>query len=234
MIPSNFNIDPTEINQFTSLAHQWWDKSGSFSELHKINPVRLEYITQAAQLKNKQVADIGCGGGILAESMAKLGAKVTAIDMSEESLNVAIAHQNQQRLEINYILTTAEELALNHPGQFDMVTCLEMLEHVPDPTAIIHACARLLKPGGQLFLSTLNRNFKSYLFAIIGAEYLLNLLPKNTHDYSRFIRPAELATWARQAHLTLKEIKGITYSPFTKQYKLSNNSSINYLAYLTK
>ena len=228
------NIDINEINKFSNHAAHWWDLNGEFKSLHEINPLRVGYIQQKIALANKAVIDIGCGGGILAESMAKLGANVTGIDMSEAALNVAKLHQHESNTCINYQLTTAEDIAAEHPEHYDIVTCLEMLEHVPDPIAIIQACAKLAKPNGHLFFSTLNRNMKSYLFAILGAEYVLKLLPKNTHDYTKFIRPSELATWARKANLNIVEMIGISYNPFTKKYLLTEDISVNYIVHMKK
>ncbi|EKD74085.1 MAG: hypothetical protein ACD_45C00082G0002 [uncultured bacterium] len=228
------NIDINEINKFSHYAAHWWDLNGECKSLHEINPLRVGYIQQKIALANKTVIDIGCGGGILAESMAKLGANVTGIDMSEAALNVAKLHQHESNTCINYQLTTAEDIAAEHPEHYDIVTCLEMLEHVPDPIAIIQACAKLAKPNGHLFFSTLNRNMKSYLFAILGAEYVLKLLPKNTHDYTKFIRPSELATWARKANLNIVEMIGISYNPFTKKYLLTEDISVNYIVHMKK
>jgi 2-polyprenyl-6-hydroxyphenyl methylase/3-demethylubiquinone-9 3-methyltransferase len=228
---SNNNIDPVEIAKFTANAAHWWDKEGEYKPLHEINPLRLSYINQIAGLRSKKVIDIGCGGGILSESMATLGATVTGIDMSAAALAVAKLHLYESGAQVDYILTTAEQIAADHPGQYDVVTCLEMLEHVPDPASVIAACARLVKPGGHVFFSTLNRNPKSYLFAIIGAEYILKLLPRHTHDYKKFIRPSELAAWARAQQLQLMTMTGITYNPLMQTYKLTADISVNYLAH---
>jgi 2-polyprenyl-6-hydroxyphenyl methylase/3-demethylubiquinone-9 3-methyltransferase len=228
------NIDPTEIAKFSELSIHWWDTQGELKTLHDINPLRLCYINEKSHLPGKTVLDIGCGGGILSESMDKIGAKVTGIDMSDASISVAKLHQFESGTNVNYLVTTAEALAMECPGQFDVVTCLEMLEHVPDPVSIIKSAAQLTKPGGHLFFSTLNRNVKSYLFAIIGAEYIMKLIPKNTHDFSKFIRPSELQDWARKAGLTIKDLTGLSYNPFTKQYKLCNDVSVNYLAHCIK
>jgi 2-polyprenyl-6-hydroxyphenyl methylase/3-demethylubiquinone-9 3-methyltransferase len=227
------NIDQTEIAKFAKLAAHWWDTQGELKTLHDINPLRLGYINFKAPLKDKAVLDIGCGGGILAESMDKSGAHVTAIDMCEDALMAAQQHQQKSGTHVNYLLSSAEEFATQHPAAFDIVTCLELLEHVPDPASIIQAATKLVKPGGQLFFSSINRNAKSYLFAIVGAEYLLKLLPKNTHDFAKFIRPSELAEWARQAGLTVNDITGMTYNIFTKQYKLVPDVAVNYLMHLT-
>ncbi len=228
------NIDPNEITKFSQSAAHWWDINSEFKALHDINPLRLDFIDQRASLKGKTVIDIGCGGGILAESMAKKGATVTGIDMSEAALNVAKLHQHESGVSVDYRLITAEEMALEQPNQYDIVTCLEMLEHVPDPSSIIKACAQLVKPGGDIFFSTLNRNVKSYLFAILGAEYVLKLIPKNTHDFAKFIRPSELNTWARQAGLKIVEMMGLSYNPLTKKYFLNQDISVNYLIHVTR
>lgn len=231
---NKLNVDSAEIAKFSDLAAHWWDTQGQFKSLHDINPLRLAYIDEKATLAGKTVADIGCGGGILAESMAKLGAKVTGIDMSEAALKVAKLHQLESYTNVNYQLMTAEALAAEQAGQFDIVTCLEMLEHVPDPAAIIRACATLVKPDGQVFFSTLNRNMKAYLFAVVGAEYILKLLPRNTHDFAKFIRPSELAAWSREAGLTVCDMIGLTYNPLTKVYKLTPDVSVNYMVQLRK
>jgi 2-polyprenyl-6-hydroxyphenyl methylase / 3-demethylubiquinone-9 3-methyltransferase len=228
------NYDSQELAKFASLAAHWWDVEGELKALHQINPLRLGYITKKIPLQGKAIVDIGCGGGILAESMAKQGANVTGIDLNKPVIEVAKLHQLESGTNVEYLQIAAESLAAERPGQYDVVTCLEMLEHVPDPSAIIHACATLVKPGGHVFFSTLNRNPKSYLFAIIGAEYLLKILPKNTHDYAKFIRPSELNAWAKHAALTPLEMKGINYQPFTKQFSLSDDISVNYLFYAQK
>lgn len=230
----NYNIDSQEVNKFSQRAKQWWDPNGDFKALHEINPLRLDFIQQRSQLIGKTVIDIGCGGGILSEGMAKLGACVTGIDMSEAALAAAKEHQLENNVAVNYELSTAEKIAEAQPEKYDIVTCLEMLEHVPDPSSIIQAAATLVKPGGDLFFSTLNRNVKSYLFAILGAEYILKLLPKNTHDFAKFIRPSELDAWARQSGLNIVEIIGISYHPFSKHYVLSNDISVNYLVHAKK
>lgn len=224
------NVDDLEIRKFEALASRWWDPNSEFKPLHDINPLRVNYISQHVNLAEKQVLDIGCGGGILAEALAHHGASVTAIDKAEASLSVAKLHLLESQLDISYQDSTAEELAGVQPAQFDVVTCLEMLEHVPDPSSVVAACQRLVKPGGLVFFSTINRNPKSYLFAIIGAEYLLNLLPRGTHDYAKLIKPSELATWSRQANLVLRDQIGMGYNPLTKKYFLQNSVDVNYLA----
>lgn len=228
------NVDPAEISKFEELASRWWDPNSEFKPLHDINPLRLNYIDQRAGLSGKQVVDVGCGGGILAESMARKGAHVLGIDMGEAPLQVARLHMLESGIKLDYRRITVETLAEEMPGQFDVVTCMEMLEHVPDPGSVIAACARLAKPGGQIFLSTLNRNPKSYLFAIIGAEYVLRMLPRGTHDFARFIRPSELEGWIRHAELELHELTGLSYNPFSKQYHLGKNLDVNYIAYCGK
>lgn len=231
---STKNIDPTEIAKFSASAAHWWDKEGEFKTLHDLNPLRLNYINERAPLADKTVIDIGCGGGILSESMAKLGAHVTGVDMSQAALNVANLHKIESGVEIEYIHTQAELIAAQRPAQYDVVTCLEMLEHVPDPAAVIKACAALVKPNGHVFFSTINRNMKAYLFAIIGAEYILRILPKQTHDFAKFIRPSELTAWARECDLTVKDMVGIHYNIFSKQFSLNEDVSVNYLAHFVK
>ena len=223
------NIDPAEIEKFEKLARTWWDLDSEFKPLHDINPLRLGYINQRVQLAGKQALDIGCGGGILTESLARNGAFVTGIDMGTAPLQVARLHRHESDLEIDYQQMTAEAMAQQYPGKFDVVTCLEMLEHVPDPGSVISACRRLLKPNGHLFLSTINRNPKAYLFAIIGGEHLLKLLPPGTHDYQKFIKPSELAKTLREQDLALKDITGMTYNPIGQQYKLTSDTDVNYL-----
>lgn len=223
------NIDPAEIEKFEKLARTWWDLDSEFKPLHDINPLRLGYINQRVQLAGKQALDIGCGGGILTESLARNGAFVTGIDMGTAPLQVARLHRHESDLEIDYQHMTAEAMAQQYPGKFDVVTCLEMLEHVPDPGSVISACRRLLKPNGHLFLSTINRNPKAYLFAIIGGEHLLKLLPPGTHDYQKFIKPSELAKTLRELDLALKDITGMTYNPISQQYKLTSDTDVNYL-----
>lgn len=228
------NADPLELQKFSDLAHRWWDPTSEFRPLHEINPLRLEWINARAPLAGKTVADIGCGGGILAEAMAKKGAKVTGIDLSEKALKVADLHSLESGVQVRYELISAEQLAVREAGSFDVVTCMEMLEHVPDPAAVVHACATLVKPGGHVFFSTINRNPKAYLFAVIGAEYLLRLLPKGTHDYDKFITPAELAQFIRNAGLDLNGLKGMSYNPLTKMYSLNQDTSVNYLVSCTR
>ena len=223
------NADPQELQKFSALAHRWWDPTSEFRPLHEINPLRLEWINARVPLAGKTVLDVGCGGGILAESIAKKGAKVTGIDLSEKALKVADLHSLESGVAVRYELIAAEELASREAGHYDVVTCMEMLEHVPDPAAIVQACATLVKPGGHVFFSTLNRNSKSYLFAIIGAEYILRLLPRGTHDYMKFITPAELSQYIRLAGLEVDELKGMTYNPLTKIYSLNQNTDVNYL-----
>ncbi len=228
------NADPLEIQKFSELAHRWWDPTSEFRPLHEINPLRLEWINARVPLAGKQVCDVGCGGGILAESIAKKGATVTGIDLSEKALKVADLHSLESGIKVRYELISAEDLAAREAGQYDVVTCMEMLEHVPDPAAIVQACAKLVKPGGHIFFSTLNRNPKSYLFAIIGAEYILGLLPRGTHDYAKFITPAELSGFARTAGLEVEALKGMTYNPLTKIYSLNQDTSVNYLVATVK
>ncbi|MBP0594608.1 bifunctional 2-polyprenyl-6-hydroxyphenol methylase/3-demethylubiquinol 3-O-methyltransferase UbiG [Paraburkholderia sp. LEh10] len=223
------NADPHELQKFSDLAHRWWDPNAEFKPLHELNPVRLNWIDAHAHLAGKRVLDIGCGGGILSESMATLGADVKGIDLSHEALGVADLHSLESGVTVNYEEIAAEALAAREPASFDVVTCMEMLEHVPDPSKIVEACRTLVKPGGWVFFSTLNRNVKSYLLAVIGAEYLARMLPKGTHDYARFIRPSELAGFARAVGLQTVDIKGITYNPLTRHFGLSGDTDVNYL-----
>ena len=225
------NVDPAEVAKFDALASRWWDPDGEFRSLHEINPLRLDWIRQHAQLSGRTIVDIGCGGGILAESMANAGATVTGIDMAEGPLAVAKLHQHESGAQVDYRQATAEELASEAAESFDIVTCLEMLEHVPDPSEVIRSCAEMVKPGGHVFFSTINRNPKSFAFAIVGAEYVLKLLPAGTHEYEKFIRPSELESWARQAGLCLKDSIGMHYNPITKEYSLGENLDVNYLMY---
>jgi 2-polyprenyl-6-hydroxyphenyl methylase/3-demethylubiquinone-9 3-methyltransferase len=226
---SYHNVDSTEIHKFNRLADKWWDEDGPFKPLHQLNPLRLQFIQDHCDVQAKSIVDIGCGGGILSEGLAKLGAVVTGIDLAEEALAAAKNHLTISNLSINYQKITVEELASQHPQQFDCVTCMEMLEHVPDPLSVIEASGRLVKPGGLLFFSTINRNPKAYLYAIVGAEWLLQLLPKGTHDYAKFIRPSEFATWSRKAGMSIKAMQGIHYQPLTKKYSLSDDTSVNYV-----
>ncbi|MCC6073825.1 bifunctional 2-polyprenyl-6-hydroxyphenol methylase/3-demethylubiquinol 3-O-methyltransferase UbiG [Pseudomonas sp. GCM10022188] len=223
------NVDHAEIAKFEALAHRWWDRESEFKPLHEINPLRVNWIDERVGLAGKRVLDVGCGGGILSESMALRGAQVTAIDMGEAPLAVARLHQLESGVQVDYRQSTAEALAAELPGQFDVVTCLEMLEHVPDPASVIQACQRLVKPGGQVFFSTINRNPKAYLLAIVGAEYLLKLLPRGTHDFRKFIRPSELGAWCRDAGLAVEDIVGMTYNPLSKTYKLGQDVDVNYM-----
>ena len=224
------NVDPAELAKFSDLAHRWWDVNSEFRPLHQINPLRLDWINGLASIKGKQVLDIGCGGGILSDAMARAGATVTGIDLAGKSLKVAQLHAlESQTPNVSYREISAEALAAETPAQFDVVTCMEMLEHVPDPASIVKACATLVKPGGWVFFSTLNRNPKSFLFAIIGAEYVLNLLPKGTHEYAMFIRPGELAAHCRAADLDLQATKGLQYNPITRRYWLDGDTSVNYM-----
>ena len=224
------NVDAAEVAKFEKLAHRWWDPQSEFKPLHEINPLRLGYIEDhAGALNGKRIVDIGCGGGILSESMAAKGADVLGIDMGETPLSVAKLHKLESGVELEYRQCTAESLANEMPHSFDVVTCMEMLEHVPDPASVIKACATLVKPGGKVFFSTINRNMKAYLFAIVGAEYVLQMLPKGTHDYAKFIRPSEMEAWARDAELTFTNMIGMTYNPLTKNYALGNDVNVNYL-----
>jgi 2-polyprenyl-6-hydroxyphenyl methylase/3-demethylubiquinone-9 3-methyltransferase len=223
------NFDPQELAKFGDLAHRWWDPNSEFKPLHDINPLRLGWIDRTVGLNGKKVLDVGCGGGLLTEGMADCGALVTGIDLSEKALGVARLHLLESGRQVDYRLVAAETLAAEAPASFDAVTCLEMLEHVPDPASTIAACAQLVRPGGQVFFSTINRNPKAYLLAVIGAEYILNMLPKGTHDYGKFLRPAELARFARQAGLEVTEIVGMSYNPLTRSYRLGTDTSVNYL-----
>ncbi|MBI3562293.1 MAG: bifunctional 2-polyprenyl-6-hydroxyphenol methylase/3-demethylubiquinol 3-O-methyltransferase UbiG [Gammaproteobacteria bacterium] len=234
MNPEPLNVDPSEINKFAALAERWWDPHGEFKPLHEINPLRLNYIDRRAPLSGKRVLDVGCGGGLLSEAMAQRGANVLGIDMGDAPLAVARLHQHESKIAVDYQKITAEQLAQQQPASFDTVTCMEMLEHVPNPTSVVVACAALVKPGGQVFFSTLNRNPRAFVFAILGAEYLLNLLPKGTHEYRKFIKPSELDRWCRAAHLTLRELTGMTYNPFTQRYRLGYDVAVNYLLHCQK
>ena len=223
------NADPAELQKFSDLAHRWWDPESEFKPLHQINPLRLDWIDQAVDLAGKRVLDVGCGGGILAESMAARGADVTGIDLSDKALGVARLHLYESGQKVDYRHISAEDMAQAAPASFDVVTCMEMLEHVPDPASTIHACASLVKPGGYVFFSTLNRNAKAYLLAVVGAEYILKLLPKGTHDYAKFIKPSELSRYARNAGLDVEELIGMGYNPLTQIYSLGRDTDVNYL-----
>lgn len=226
------NVDAAEIAKFEALAGRWWDTKSEFKPLHDINPLRVNYIDQRSPVAEKRVLDVGCGGGILTEALARRGAEATGIDMGEAPLAVARLHALESDVKVDYRLVTAEDLAAEQPEKYDIVTCLEMLEHVPDPASIVRACAQLVAPGGHVYFSTINRNPKAYAFAILGAEYLLQLLPKGTHEYEKFIRPSELASWMRAAGLELQDISGMTYNPLTKRYKVdANDVSVNYLVH---
>lgn len=234
MTEHTLNFDPQEIAKFEELASRWWDPDSEFKPLHEINPLRLEYIDRRSSLKGKKVVDVGCGGGILAESMAHKGANVLGIDMGKAPLSVAQLHKLETGAELEYQQITAEELAEKEAGQYDVVTCMEMLEHVPDPASVIAACSKLVKPDGHVFFSTINRNPKSYLFAIVGAEYILQMLPKGTHDYSKFIKPSELENWTRTADLHLRELTGMSYNLLSKKYSLGHDVDVNYLMHTQK
>lgn len=223
------NVDDQEIRKFEELAHRWWDPNSEFKPLHDINPLRLNFIDERSPVAGKKVLDVGCGGGLLSEGMAVRGADVTGIDMGEAPLSVARLHGLESGTQVNYRRITVEALADEEAGSYDVVTCLEMLEHVPDPSSVIRACAQLVKPGGNLYFSTLNRNPKSFLFAIVGAEYVLRMLPRGTHEWNKFIKPAELSAWLRQAGLELKEMAGMTYNPLTRVYHLNKDVDVNYL-----
>ena len=228
------NADPIELEKFSALAHRWWDPQSEFKPLHAINPLRLNWIESHAVLGGKKVLDIGCGGGILAESMAQAGAEVTGIDLSEKALGVARLHLLESGRQVDYRETAAEDLAAEAAGQYDVVTCMEMLEHVPQPASTIAACAALVKPGGHVFFSTINRNAKAYLLAVIGAEYLLKLLPRGTHDYAKFIKPSELTRWAKSVGLEPDELIGLTHNPLRQSYRLGNDTDVNYLLHTVK
>ena len=229
-MPNHTNVDPNEIRKFEELASRWWDKNSEFKPLHDINPLRANWIDNIAPVAEKKVLDVGCGGGILSESLAQRGAEVTGIDMGEAPLGVARLHQLESGLSINYQKSTAEDFAKKHENTFDIVTCLEMLEHVPDPSSVINACSKMVKPGGTVFFSTINRNPKAFLLAIVGAEYILRMLPRGTHEYSKFIKPSELANWSREANLQVNQMTGLLYNPLTKSYKLSpSDIDVNYM-----
>jgi len=228
------NADPQELEKFSALAHRWWDPGSEFKPLHQINPLRLDWIDGLAPLAGKSALDIGCGGGILAEAMARRGARVKGIDLSDKALKVAQLHSLESRVAVDYEAVSAEDLAERSPAAYDVVTCMELLEHVPDPASTVRACARLARPGGHVFFSTINRNLKSYLFVVIGAEYLLRLLPRGTHDYARFVRPSELARHCRDAGLSVREIIGMTYNPLTRAYALGRDADVNYLVHTVR
>jgi len=228
MAATHPNADPAELAKFGALAHRWWDPQGEFRPLHQLNPLRLAWIDGLAPLAGKRVLDVGCGGGILSEAMARLGASVTGIDLSEKPLKVAQLHLLESGVAVEYLGKSAEELAGERPGVYDVVTCMELLEHVPDPASTVAACAKLAKPGGRAFFSTINRNPKAYLFAVIGAEYLLGMLPRGTHDYARFIKPSELSRWCRDAALEPVEMKGMTYNPLADTYRMGDDCDVNY------
>lgn len=228
------NVDPSEIEHFTALAQQWWDTAGPMGPLHAINPLRLSFIQRFEQLSGQTVLDVGCGGGILTEALAQAGAQASGIDLAEDSIAVAQQHAQDNGLQIDYQICPVEQLAEQQPASFDSITCMEMLEHVPDPAAIVTACSQLLKPGGSLYLSTINRNPKSFALAIVGAEHILNLIPKGTHHYEKFIKPSELGRWCRQAGLTVGTVQGMTYNPINKTHKLSRDVDVNYLMRATK
>ena len=228
------NVDPLELEKFSELAHRWWDPNAEFRPLHEINPLRLDHIDRIAMLKGKLVLDVGCGGGILSESMAARGARVTGIDLAEKALKVAQLHLLESGLEVEYRLIEVESLAREMPHRFDVITCMELLEHVPEPAATVRACGELVSPGGHLFFATINRNLKSYLFAILGAEYVLRLLPRGTHDYAKFIKPSELAAMCRLAGLSVSSLTGMTYNPLAKTYALGPDADVNYILAATK
>ena len=233
-IEAGSNVDAAEIAKFEALADRWWDESSEFKPLHAINPLRLNYIDERSPLAGKKVIDIGCGGGILSESMARKGAEVTGIDMGEAPLKVAALHAEKEGVSVRYEQITAEQIAEREAGQYDIVTCLEMLEHVPEPASVIAACAKLCKPGGHVYFATINRNPKAFALAIVGAEYILNLLPRGTHEYRKLIRPAELSGWAREAGLISHDVTGMTYNPIFKTYKLGRDVDVNYLCHTSK
>ncbi|WP_295487945.1 bifunctional 2-polyprenyl-6-hydroxyphenol methylase/3-demethylubiquinol 3-O-methyltransferase UbiG [Accumulibacter sp.] len=228
------NADQNELEKFSQLAHRWWDPSSDFKPLHDINPLRLEWIDGHCQLAGKRVVDVGCGGGLLSEGMSAKGATVTGIDLSDKALSVARLHLLESGRQVDYRQLSAEELAAQHAGSYDVVTCMEMLEHVPDPASTVAACAALTRPGGHVFFSTINRNPKAYLLAVIGAEYVLRMLPKGTHDYARFIKPSELSRWARNVGLDPDDLRGMSYNPLTRRYALGSDSDVNYLLHTVK
>jgi 2-polyprenyl-6-hydroxyphenyl methylase / 3-demethylubiquinone-9 3-methyltransferase len=232
--PETHNVDPAEIARFAAAASRWWDPLGEMRPLHDLNPVRLQYVERAGPLGGRKVLDVGCGGGLLAEAMARKGARVTALDMAEDLLQVARLHALEAGVEVDYVLEAAETHATNHAGEYDVVTCMEMLEHVPDPTSVIDALGRLVRPGGHVFVSTLNRTPKAYALAIVGAEYVLRLLSPGTHTYEKFIKPSELKRWAGDAGLTIVDIAGLDYEPFAHKATLTSDASVNYLVQLQR
>ena len=228
------NVDVAELDKFNSLAQSWWDPRGSFRPLHDLNPLRLRYIAEATKLGGQSILDVGCGGGILSEALCTAGARVTAIDLAQDALDVAKLHALEARLRIDYRAVAVEDLAVQQPAGFDAVTCMEMLEHVPDPSVALAAISRLVKPGGSVFVSTLNRNLKAFALAIIGAEYVMRMLPRGTHDYRKFIRPSELARWGRNCGLQLIDLTGISYNPLTQSFRLSPDTDVNYIAHFRR
>ena len=234
MTSTDRNVEAAEIDKFSALAHRWWDEHGEFRPLHQLNPHRLQWITQHVPLRDKAVLDVGCGGGILSEAMAATGARVTGIDLAEASLQVARLHALETQHTIDYRLISAERLAAEAPAQFDVVTCMEMLEHVPDPASILRACSTLVRPGGWVFISTINRNAKAYIFAILGAEYLMRLLPRGTHDYAKFLQPAEVSAMGRACGLDTTDIAGLHYQPLTQQFRITPSPDVNYLMALRR
>jgi 2-polyprenyl-6-hydroxyphenyl methylase / 3-demethylubiquinone-9 3-methyltransferase len=229
MTEAHINVDPSEIAKFSALAHKWWDIESEFKPLHEINPLRIDFMQKHVDLAGKKILDVGCGGGILAEGLARQGASVTGIDLAEKSLKVAKLHLFESKLEVDYRCIPVEQLATEEPESYDIVTCMEMLEHVPSPASVVAACARLVKPGGWVFFSTLNRNAKSYMLAVVGAEYVLGMLPRGTHDYAKFIKPSELARMTRNAEIETVSLSGLSYNPLTKIYKLDDDAAVNYL-----